>query len=133
METQTQTQKQIKLLVVEDEQFLRDLLLMKFKSEGVLVTYAGNGEQALESAKKEKFDVILLDLVLPGMSGFEVLEQLKSQEESKDTPVVILSNLGQESDIKRCSDMGADGFLIKAHTSPSAIIYKVKEIVANNK
>lgn len=128
-----EAQKQIKLLVVEDEQFLRDLLLMKFKSEEILVTYAENGEQALKIIKKEKFDAVLLDLILPGMSGFEVLEQLKTQEESQDTPVIVLSNLGQESDIQRCRDMGAVDFLIKAHTSPSAIIYKVKEIVANTK
>ncbi len=119
----------INLLVVEDEPFLRDLLLMKFKQEEIEVKYAADGESALEAAKENTPDAILLDLVLPGMSGFDVLDKLKEQEETKDIPVIILSNLGQEADIEKCKEKGATDVLIKAHSSPSAIIQKVREII----
>ncbi|MBL4662043.1 MAG: response regulator [Flavobacteriaceae bacterium] len=119
----------INLLVVEDEPFLRDLLLMKFKQEEIEVKYAADGESALEAAKESTPDAILLDLVLPGMSGFDVLDKLKEQDETKDIPVIILSNLGQEADIAKCKEKGAVDVLIKAHSSPSAIIKKVREII----
>tara|TARA_B100000745_G_scaffold294310_1_gene237153 strand:+ start:11314 stop:11697 length:384 start_codon:yes stop_codon:yes gene_type:complete len=119
----------LKLLVVEDEPFLRDLLLMKFNNENVNVTYTDQGEDALRLAQEERPAAILLDLVLPGMSGFEILHKLKESEETKDMPVIVLSNLGQESDIDRCVEAGAAKVLVKAHSSPAAIIATVHEVV----
>jgi len=123
----------IHLLVVEDEPFLRDLLLMKFGEENYSVLHAIDGQNALKLAIDEKPDIILLDLLLPGISGFEVLEKLKAQKETRNIPVIILSNLGQEEDVDRCMSIGADSFLVKAHSNPSVIINKVRSVMANHK
>ena len=122
-------EKRMNLLVVEDEPFLRDLLLMKFKQEGIDVQYTQDGDEALQIASQVQPDAVLLDLVLPGMSGFEILEKLKLDDTTKDIPVIVLSNLGQDSDIKRCKQLGAVDVLIKAHSSPSAIIRRVREVI----
>ncbi len=122
-------ESQLRLLVVEDEPFLRDLLLMKFNSEEIKVTYTDQGEEALRLAQEEQPAAILLDLVLPGMDGFEILQKLQEEETTKDIPVIVLSNLGQESDIQRCMGAGAVKVLVKAHSSPSAIVATVHEVV----
>lgn len=119
----------MQLLVVEDEPFLRDLLLMKFNQEGMHVTYTDNGEEALRIAVELQPHAILLDLVLPGMSGFEILEKLKGEDATKKIPVIVLSNLSEDSDMVKCKNLGAEGVLVKAHSSPSAIIAEIERIV----
>ncbi len=122
-------EQKIKLLVVEDEPFLRDLLLMKFNSEGIEAHYTEDGEEAVKIAIEEHPDAILLDLVLPKMSGIEILEALKLNDATKMIPVIILSNNVQDDRAQQCKDKGAADILVKAHSSPSAIITKVKSIV----
>ena len=119
-----------KVLIVEDESFLKDLLSMKFSSEGVDLVHADDGEEALKRAREEKPDVILLDLVLPDMNGFDVLKKVKTDPETASIPVVVLSNLGQEGDVEKGKTLGADEFLIKANFSLDEVIVKVRAVLA---
>ncbi len=118
-----------KVLVVEDDKFLRDMISRKLDKEGYEVVQAVDGEMGEQKAKSEKPDIILLDLILPGIDGFEVLERIKSDPEISNVPVIILSNLGQKSEVERGFGLGAVDFLIKAHWTPPEIVKKVREIV----
>ena len=122
------TKKQI--LVVEDDQFLRGLMVKKLESEDFDVMQAVDGESGLRLAREKKPDLILLDLVLPGIDGFEVLKQLKADSDTADMQVVVLSNLGQKDDIDRALSLGAKDFLIKAHFTPGDIVEKVKVLLS---
>lgn len=125
-----QTEKPWTILIVEDEIFLGDLISSKFADEKVGLLRATDGDSAIKIAAKEHPDVILLDLILPNVSGFDVLKNFKTSEVTKNIPVIILSNLGQQADIDRCMELGAADFLIKAHVSPAEIIAKVKEVMS---
>jgi DNA-binding response OmpR family regulator len=122
-----------KVLIVEDDKFLIDLITVKLSKESLKVFYAKNGEEALEVAKKEKPDLILLDIILPGMDGFEILERLKSDEETKDIDVYFMSNLGEKGDIEKGKQMGAKGFIVKANFSLDEIIFKIKESLSEKR
>ena len=117
------------VLVVEDDQFLRDLIVKKLEEEGVKTIQAIDGEEGIRLIRESKPALVLLDLILPGIDGFEVLKQAKSDPATKDIPVVILSNLGQKDDIERGLEMGAKDYLIKAHFTPGEIVQKVKEVL----
>ena len=118
-----------KILVVEDDNFLRDLLARKLGQENCQFTAAIDGENALKIIDEDKPSIVLLDLILPGIDGFEVLSKIKQNPEVSDIPVVILSNLGQDSDIQKAKELGADDFLIKANFSIDEVITKIKELV----
>lgn len=118
-----------KILVIEDDRFLRKLLLERLEEEGYTLDGAVDGEEGLKKAKEEKFDLILLDLILPGMDGFEVLSQIKKEEGLKEIPVLILSNLGQKEEIERGLKLGAVDYIIKAHFTLDEIIEKIKKIL----
>lgn len=120
-----------KILVVEDDNFLRDLLARKLGQENCEFLAAIDGENALKLMDDEKPSIVLLDLILPGIDGFEVLSKIKQNPEIKDVPVVILSNLGQDSDIQKAKELGADDFLIKANFSIDEVISKIKELIGN--
>ena len=122
------TKKQI--LVVEDDQFLRGLMVKKLESEDFDVMQAVDGESGLRLAREKKPDLILLDLVLPGIDGFEVLKQLNESSDTADMQVVVLSNLGQKDDIDRALSLGAKDYLIKAHFTPGDIVEKVKALLS---
>ena len=115
-----------KILIIEDDVFLNELMAKKLIEEGFDVLKAANGEEGLEQARQEKPDLILLDLILPGMDGFEILEKLKEDTETSSIPVIILSNLGQREDIERGFDLGADDYLIKAHFTPDEIVERAR-------
>lgn len=121
----------IKLLLIEDDNFLRDLITRKIIKEGFQVVGAVDGEEALKKASEENPDLILLDLILPSMDGFEVLRRLKQKPETEKIPVIVLSNLGQKEDVERAKALGAVDYLIKAHFTPAEIISKIKEILNN--
>jgi DNA-binding response OmpR family regulator len=127
-----------KILIVEDEQFLSDMYKLKFEHEGYQAVVARDGSEGLELAKKEKPDLILLDLVLPGMDGFKVLAELKKDAATKNIKVFIFSNLGQENEIKTGKKTGADGYFIKANMTPSQLMEKINVVfsqgaLGNNK
>jgi DNA-binding response OmpR family regulator len=118
-----------KILIIEDDKFLRELISQKILKEGYEIAEAVDGESGLNSAKSEKPDLILLDLILPRIDGFEVLARIKSDPEISQIPVIILSNLGQKDDIEKGLKMGAIDFLIKAHFTPAEIIEKIKSVM----
>ena len=118
-----------KILIIEDDKFLRELITQKVSKEGYEVVGAVDGEEGLKMAGEERPGLILLDLILPTMDGFEVLKRLKEQETTKNIPVILLSNLGQKEDIDKGMQLGAKDYMIKAHFTPGEIIEKIKSIV----
>ncbi len=115
-----------KILIIEDHVFLKELIAKQLNEEGYEIIEAEDGEEGLKKAK-EKPDLILLDLILPGIDGFQVLENIKQDPETADVPVIILSNLGQKEDIDKGMSLGAEDFLVKANFTPGEIIEKVKK------
>ena len=120
-----------KILIVEDDPFLKDLLAIKFFKEGVDLIFAESGEAALDLVTKEKPHIILLDLVLPNINGFDVLQRLKAGVETASIHVVVLSNLGEAGDLEKSRALGAAECLIKAHASLDEVLAKVRAVVAN--
>ncbi len=120
-------QKKKKILFVEDDKFLRKVYKEKFERAGFEFLEAITGQEGIHKALIEKPDLILLDLMLPGKNGFEVLIDLKSNPKTKKIPVIILSNLGQESDRKKGLSLGALDYLVKPEISLSEVVNKVKE------
>jgi DNA-binding response OmpR family regulator len=116
-----------KILLVEDDEVLTDMYLTKFKSEGMEYLSAPNGEEGLILARKEKPVLILLDIMMPKLDGFSVLAELKKDPKTKDIPVIILSNLGQDSDISKGRQLGAIDYVVKASMTPSQIVDKAKQ------
>ena len=116
------------ILLVEDEDFLANLLKARLDKDGVASTkIVKDGQEALKSLKETKFDLILLDLILPKMSGFEVLEAIQADPQLQGVPVVIISNLGQEKDVSRGKSLGALEYFIKAKVSIEDLIGHVKK------
>lgn len=115
-----------KILIIEDDKFLRELIVQKLSKEDFGVSEAIDGEEGIKKIKEEKPDLILLDLILPGIDGFEVLSRMKEDPALTSIPVIILSNLGQKEDVERGLKLGAVDYLIKAHFTPGEIIEKVK-------
>jgi len=118
------------VLVIEDDTLLKDMLGQQLTKEGWQVLHATEGVQALKLAKDEHPDIVLLDLLLPGMSGFEVLTALKADATTKDISVIILSNLGQQEDIDKGMKLGASDFMIKSNFTLDEVSAKIKEFVS---
>lgn len=116
-----------KILLVEDDPFLIDIYTTKLKESGFAVDVASEGESAIGKAKENKPDLVLLDIVLPNMDGWEILKRIKS--ESKDLKVIILSNLGQKEEVEKGVEMGAIKYLIKAQFTPSQVVEEIKKIL----
>lgn len=115
-----------KILLIEDDKFLRELIIQKLGKEGFDVSEAPEGESGLSKMKEERPDLVLLDLILPGIDGFEVLSRMKKDTELGSIPVIILSNLGQKDDVQKGMDLGAEDYLIKAHFTPGEIVEKIR-------
>lgn len=124
-----------KIMVVEDDKFLAQLLAKKLVGSGAFVLYAYNGEEALGMLEKEIPSLILLDILLPGIDGFEVLKRMKVDEKWKNIPVIVLSNFGSDDQIKTGQQLGVDNYLIKATVTTDEIIKEVKNSLdkRNNK
>ncbi|MAE68588.1 response regulator [bacterium] len=116
--------KSKKILIVEDERPLAHALELKFSHEGYDVTIATDGAEGLKMANATKYNMILLDLIMPQMDGFTFMEQLK-----KKSPIIILSNLGQEEDKERAKKLGAIEYFVKSNTPITEIIKKVKSSI----
>jgi len=121
-----------KILIIEDDRFLRKVIVKKLSREKYKIVEAIDGEEGLRLAQLENPDLILLDLVLPQMDGFEVLEKIKNNESISKIPVIILSNLGGGDKISKGLKMGAADFLVKAELNPGEIVLKI-EAVFNKK
>ena len=118
------------VLIVEDDEFLRSLAAKRLDKDGLNVQVAVDGETAMATAKELKPDVIVLDLILPGLDGFEVLEKIKAEESLKNVPVIVFSNLGQKEDIERAQYLGAANFLVKSNFTLDDLLDKVREQLA---
>jgi len=121
MPTNTKNIQKSNILIVEDEQLLYNLLKQKLQSAGINVEWAMDGETALGKIAEHMPDLILLDLLLPGIDGFEILKRLKQDDRLKDIPVIVLSNLGETKDIDSVLKLGASEYIIKAESSPQEI------------
>lgn len=121
--------KKNKVLLIEDDETLLEMYKMKFQAEGLEVIVSSNGAEAFSVAKIEKPAIILLDIILPGMDGFAILENIKKDSVTKNIPVILLSNLGQDSDIEKGKKLGASDYLVKANFTPTQVLEKIKKYV----
>ena len=119
-----------RILLAEDDRFLRKAAETALKRHGFAVIAAVDGEEALRLARAEAPDLILLDLIMPKMQGFEVLRALKEDPATAAIPVVILSNLGQDSDVKQALEAGAAGYFVKANLSLQDLVKRVGELAS---
>ncbi len=118
-----------KILLIEDDEFLAELYATKLSMDNFEVFLALDGEKGQRMIKEKKPDLILLDIVLPKMDGFEILRFLKSDKKLKDIPVILLTNLSQKNEVKKGLELGASDYLIKAHFMPSEVIKKIKNLI----
>ncbi|MEK7460502.1 MAG: response regulator [Patescibacteria group bacterium] len=118
------------VLIVEDDSFLRSLITQKFTQEGFEVFGAVTGKEGIEKINDRMPDIILLDILLPDINGFDVLAYVKKDEMLRDIPVLIISNLSDQEDLERAQKLGAKEFLIKANISTTEIVNKVRETLA---
>lgn len=118
-----------KILLVEDEDFIRELYKRQLDLAGFQTDAFGNGNEALAALAQNQYDLILLDIMLPGMNGLQILKRLRGEEKTKNTPVFLLTNLGQESAMKEGTELGATEYIIKASITPDQIVTKVKNVL----
>lgn len=114
------------VLIVEDDPFLSNLLKTRFERAGINVLRAADGDEALKIINSTKLDLVMLDIIIPKKSGFEVLETMRENPQLMNMPVIIVSNLGQEGDIQRGKNLGAMAYFIKAQVSIDDIVSRVK-------
>jgi len=123
------TDTKLKILLIEDEEMLASMYSTKFKKEGFEIETALNGEEGLEKAKQGKFDIVLVDIIMPKLDGFAVLKALREIDKYKDVPVFMLTNLGQDEDMEKGKKLGATDYLIKANFTPSQVLEKIKSAI----
>jgi DNA-binding response OmpR family regulator len=118
-----------RILVVEDDRFLRKAAEAALRRSGFTVLVAADGEEGLRVARAEIPDLVLLDLIMPGLQGFEVLKLLKAEAATSAIPVIVISNLGQDSDVKNALDAGAIDYLVKANLALDDLVKRVRTLV----
>lgn len=116
------------IILVEDDPLLIDIYSTKLQQSGFFVRVVDRAEKAVATIAEEKPDLVLLDIVLPHVDGWDILQQLQASEELKNIPVIILSNLGQKEEIEKGLNLGALKYLIKAHYTPSEIVEEIKKL-----
>lgn len=122
-----------RILIVEDDNFVAEVYLAKLSEMGYETVLAQNGEEGLAELKKGKIDLILLDILMPIMNGIEMLEEVKKNEEWKNIPVILLTNIGEKESIQKVREMGVKNYLIKSHFTPAEVIEKVESVFLENK
>lgn len=123
-----------KILIVDDDSFLLDMYAFKFSQNNFEVHTALDGSQAIQKLKEGlKPDVILMDVIMPGMDGFEVFEKINNEKLSENSTKIILSNKGQQEDIDRGVSLGAAGYIIKVNSTPVEVIDNVIKILLDKK
>lgn len=119
-----------KILLVEDEDFIRDLYVRQLTKEGFQIKSAPDGQSGLNLLKTESFDLLLLDIMLPGMNGLQLLREFKTQNPNSPMITILLTNLGQEAVIKEGFELGAQAYLIKASYTPDQVVSEVKNALS---
>ena len=121
--------KKKKILLAEDDKFIQKAYEDGFKRNGFDVIIASDGSEAMEKIRKDSPDIVLLDLIMPKKNGFDVLKEIRGDKSLKSIPVLILSNLGQDSDINKCKKIGATDYLVKADYSMSEVVSKINNYI----
>ncbi|MDF1498107.1 MAG: response regulator [Patescibacteria group bacterium] len=121
--------KKIKILLVEDDDFLRDICKIKLEKEQFDVITSANGIDALKKIQEENPQLVLLDVILPGMDGFDILKNIKNNSKTSSIPIIMLTNLGQTDEVDRGISLGAEDYIIKAHFTVGEIIDKVRTVI----
>lgn len=119
--------KEYTILLADDDEAISSAYLYFLQAAGYNVVTATNGMETLQKIKSVKPDLVLLDLIMPMKNGFEVLEALKKAGTLKKLPVIVISNLGQESEIERCKELGATSYLIKANLSMDSVLKRIRQ------
>jgi len=128
-EHQAVKKKQAKILLIEDEEAIINMYKLRFDKEGFEIEVARNGAWGLKLARHKKFDIILLDMVMPAMNGYEAIKVLKSDNNTKDVPIIILSNSAQDGDIKQAKKLGAAACLLKSMITPAKLVQEVEKLL----
>jgi CheY-like chemotaxis protein len=118
----------MKVLIIDDDKFIREVYKSELNQENIEVELAESGEEGLEKVKSLKPDLILLDMILPGKSGFDILGELQTDAELKKIPVIVFSSLSQQSDIDEANKLGCSRYLPKDNYSPKQIVDEIKKI-----
>lgn len=121
----------MRILLVEDTEFISFLYKRQLEKAGLKTDICATGKETFTALDKHTYHLILLDMLLPDMNGMDILKRLKSNEKTKNIPVLLLSNLGQDNIIEQSQTLGAVGYLVKNDYSPDEIVQKVKDILAN--
>ncbi|MFA5021189.1 MAG: response regulator [Patescibacteria group bacterium] len=121
--------KKIKILLVEDDSMIVEMYKLRFEEEGFETIVTDKGSEAIEIAKRDQPDLILLDVILPEIDGFSILREIKSEMTTKKIPVLLLTNLSQESDQQKGTELGADGYFIKAQHTPADLMNEIKKVL----
>lgn len=134
MNNQKNDNQKYTLVVIEDDKYLADIYATKLKLEGFNVEVANDGKAGLAAVKKFMPDLILLDILMPVMDGFSVLHAIKTDDNTKDLTVIMLTNLNSQEDVKKGLELGAADYMVKAHFVPDDIVNKVQNIlnISNN-
>lgn len=119
----------MKLLLVDDDAFLRDMYATKFREVGHEIDVAESGEQALKKVREKTYDVVLTDVIMPGMSGFELLKHIKTEKLGGDPAVIMLTNQGEDREKIAALDVGAAGYIVKAERIPSEVVEEVGKFI----
>lgn len=122
-----------KILLIEDDEVSRDLCVTKLEKEGFVVITAIEGQEGLKKLAKEKPDLVLLDIILPGIDGFEVLKKMRASRAMAKIPVILLTNLGQETDVEKGIALGAYDYLVKTDFTTEEIVAKIKKALKGEK
>jgi DNA-binding response OmpR family regulator len=118
-----------RILVIEDDDFLRSLTIQKLQTDGFIIDGAADGKTGLDKIKTNRFDLIILDLMLPIMSGFEILKTLRDTPDFKNLPIIVFSNMGEEKDIKMCLDLGITDYMIKSNFTLDELVEKINMVL----
>lgn len=118
-----------KILIIDDDPFILDMYALKFRERGFAVATARDGKEGVKRALEQRPDGILLDVVMPAMDGFDVLQELKKNPDTRDAKTILLTNLGQKEEVERGKKLGANDYIIKAHFTPSEVVEKVRDLL----
>lgn len=118
-----------KILIIEDDTFIQELTAKKLQKAGYEVALVQNGQDAIKQAEDEKFDLVICDLVIPHIDGFEVISKLRTMENTKETPIVVFSNLADSDALTKATEAGATKFLIKANFSLSDVVTEIENLI----
>tara|TARA_B100000745_G_scaffold119718_4_gene77433 strand:- start:426 stop:788 length:363 start_codon:yes stop_codon:yes gene_type:complete len=119
----------MKILLVDDDAFLRDMYATKFQEVGHTVEVASSGDEGLGKIEKDDFDVVLMDMVMPNMTGIDMIKKVQAGPKAKSTKCIVLSNQGEDRDKTMAKEAGAIGYIVKAESIPSEVVAKVQELV----